>query len=371
MIVFRYLSREVLLSMLAVTAVLLVIIMSGRLVSYLAQVASGSLDADVLLQIIVYRLPDFLQLILPLGLFLGFLLGYGRLYLESEMTVLEACGMSHRRLLAYAMGPAVLVALCVAVLSLWLAPLGALHSNLIFDQQKQRGELDALVPGRFQQPARSPRVVYTESLSETGRLGLVFSAERNPQNKRLQITLAEAGQTRVVPELNERYLVLEQGRRYEGVPGQGDFTELRFAEYGTLLPNKTQTLRYPRVEALPTGGLFGSDKAAERAQLHWRLSLPVLALVVTMLAVPLSRVNPRQGRYGRLVPSIVIYLVYLAILSNVKSQVAEGDAPSLLLWLVHFGFILLALNMLLFGRFWRHLFDQVALPSLPFRKGSS
>ncbi len=368
MIVFRYLAREVLLSMLAVSAVLLVIIMSGRLVSYLAQVASGSLDADVLLQIILYRLPDFLQLILPLGLFLGFLLGYGRLYLESEMTVLEACGMSRKRLLAYAMGPALLVSVIVALLSLWLAPLGAQHTNLIFDQQKQRSELDALVPGRFQQPARSPRVVYTESMDDDGRLGLVFTAERNPQNNRLQVTLAQAGETRVLEDLDERFLVLEQGHRYEGVPGAGDFTELQFAEYGTLLPAKTQTLKYPRAEALPTSVLLQSNKPKERAQLHWRLSLPILAIVVTMLAVPLSRVNPRQGRYGRLVPSIVVYLIYLAALSNVKSLVADG-APAALLWLAHGVFILLALNMLMFGRFWRHLFDQVALPSFGFGKG--
>lgn len=124
MIVFRYLSREVLVTLSAVSAVLLVIIMSGRFIKYLAQAAQGMLDPGVLFLIMGYRLPGFLQLILPLGLFLGILLAYGRLYLESEMTVLSATGMSQQRLLAMTMAPAALIALLVAWLSLSLAPQG-------------------------------------------------------------------------------------------------------------------------------------------------------------------------------------------------------------------------------------------------------
>ena len=109
MIVFRYLSREVLVTLSAVSAVLLVIIMSGRFIKYLAQAAQGLLDPGVLLMIMGFRMPGFLQLILPLGLFLGILLAYGRLYLESEMSVLSAAGMSPQRLLAYTLAPALLV----------------------------------------------------------------------------------------------------------------------------------------------------------------------------------------------------------------------------------------------------------------------
>ena len=114
MIVFRYLSREVLLTSSAVSAVLLVIIMSGRFIKYLAQAAQGILDPGVLLLIMGYRIPGFLQLILPLGLFLGILLAYGRLYLDSEMTVLTATGMSEQRLLAYTLTPALLIAVACA-----------------------------------------------------------------------------------------------------------------------------------------------------------------------------------------------------------------------------------------------------------------
>ena len=114
MIIFRYLAREVLVTMSAVSAALLVIIMSGRFIKYLAEAASGALDPGVLFMVMGYRMPGFLQLILPLGLFLGILLAYGRLYLESEMSVLFASGISTQRILLYSMGPAVLVAMLAA-----------------------------------------------------------------------------------------------------------------------------------------------------------------------------------------------------------------------------------------------------------------
>jgi lipopolysaccharide export system permease protein len=101
-----------------------------------------------------------------------------------------------------------------------------------------------------------------------------------------------------------------------------------------------------------------------KAQLSWRLSLPVLAIVVTLLAVPLSRVNPRQGRFARLVPSIVIYLVYLTTLSTVTNSVGHGGMGPWVIWFVHLLFALFALNMLIFGAFWSRLYDRIPMPSL-------
>lgn len=179
MIVFRYLSREVLLTLSAVSAVLLVFIMSGRFIKYLAQAASGALDPGVLFLIMGFRLPGFLQVILPLGLFLGILMAYGRLYLESEMTVLAATGMSQQRLLAITMGPATLVGLLVAWLSFSLAPQGATQFSLLINQQDAMTEFDTLVPGRFQALRDGTRITYTKELSEDrSQLAGVFISEK-------------------------------------------------------------------------------------------------------------------------------------------------------------------------------------------------
>src|SRR5690606_9754309 len=136
--------------------------MSGRFIKYLAQAAQGLLDPGVLLMIMAFRIPGFLELILPLGLFLGILLAYGRLYLDSEMTVLAATGMSQQRLTLYTLFPAALVALLVAWLSLGLAPKGVAEVARIFNAQDSMTEFDTLVPGRFQSMKNGSRVTYTE-----------------------------------------------------------------------------------------------------------------------------------------------------------------------------------------------------------------
>ena len=345
--------------MLAVSSILLVIIMSGRFVKYLTRAASGELSPDVVFTILMYRVPSFLELILPLGLFLGFLLGYGRLYLESEMTVLEACGLSRRRLLAYSMGPALFVAILVGVLGVYITPYSGGQANEIVDRQETNSEFENLTPGRFQKQKTGKRVTYTDSIEGESQLGMVFIADQNNSNKRMQITLAKTGTTHFDEEADQRFLVLENGYRYEGVPGQGDYIELGYERYGTEIEKKNQAIRLNDVETLPTAYLWQSDKDQHRAQLHWRLSLPVLAIVVTLLAVPLSRVNPRQGRYARLAPSIVLYLTYLSILSTVTSDVGKGAYGPWSIWFVHLIFTLFALNMLLFGNFWSRLYNRI------------
>src|SRR5690606_22474666 len=183
----------------AVSAVLLVIIMSGRFIKYLAQAAQGMLDPGVLLLIMGFRLPGFLQLILPLGLFLGILLAYGRLYLDSEMTVLSATGMSQRRLLLYSLAPAALVALLVGWLSLGLAPQGIAEVDRILNQQDSLTEFDTLVPGRFQTLRDGSRVTYTRDLSDDrSELAGVFISETNAsagsgKSRGLSVLVAESG----------------------------------------------------------------------------------------------------------------------------------------------------------------------------------
>lgn len=165
LIVFRYLAREVFITLAAVSTVLLVIIMSGRFIKYLAQAAQGLLDPGVLFLIMGYRIPGFLQLILPLGLFLGILLAYGRLYLESEMTVLTATGMSQSRLLGYTLIPALLIAVLSGLLSFSLTPMGVREVAAILQDQDALTEFDTLVPGRFQSMKDGARVTYTEDLA--------------------------------------------------------------------------------------------------------------------------------------------------------------------------------------------------------------
>ncbi len=354
MIIFRYLSREVLVTFSAVSAVLLVIIMSGRFIKYLAQAAQGLLDPGVLFMIMGFRLPGFLQLILPLGLFLGILLAYGRLYLESEMTVLAAAGMSRKRLLVYTLAPAALVAVVVAWLSLSLAPQGVTQVERILYSQDALTEFDTLVPGRFQELKSGSRVTYTEALSEDGReLGGVFISElrlsRSGNKERgISVLVAEKGRQEIRAD-GSRYLILENGYRYDGKPGQADYRAIQYDRYGVLLPKPEVAGELNEREGIATAQLLGSDNLRHQAELQWRLSLPLLVFVVTVLAVALARANPRQGRFLKLLPAILLYMTYLALLIAMRGQVDEGKLPPALgLWWVHALF--LAIGLLLIYR---------------------
>jgi lipopolysaccharide export system permease protein len=352
LIVFRYLSREVLLTLSAVSAVLLVIIMSGRFIRYLAQAAQGLLDPGVLLLIMAYRIPGFLQLILPLALFLGILLAYGRMYLDSEMTVLSATGMSQQRLFAYSLAPATLVALLAGWLSLGLAPQGVEHVARILNQQSAMTELDTLVPGRFQSMKNGSRVTYTEELSEDrGALSEVFISEtqlssKGDKERGISVLVAESGRQEIQAD-GSRYLILENGYRYDGNPGQADYRAIKYDTYGVLLPKPEVAAEVTEREAIPTRELIGNDKPRMQSELQWRLSIPVLVFVVTLLAVPLSRVNPRQGRFLKLLPAILLYMAYLALLIAARGALDKENIPAVLgLWWVHGLFVLIGLLLL-------------------------
>lgn len=349
MIVFRYLAREVLLTLSAVSGVLLVIIMSGRFIRYLAQAAQGMLEPGILLAIIGLRIPGFLQLILPLGLFLGILLAYGRLYLDSEMTVLSATGMSNRRLLAYSLWPALLVALATGVLSLYLAPLGTAKVSQLLNDQQSMTEFDTLVAGRFQSIKGGNRVTYTEEMSEErDQLSGVFISEKktNSEGKDNGITVlvAQTGHQVIQPD-GARYLVLKDGYRFDGTPGQADYRAIQYNTYGVLLPRPEAAEEISRREAIPSSDLWGSEDLTQRVELQWRLSIPLLVFVVTLLAVPLAKVNPRQGRFLKLLPAILLYMAYLGLLIAMRGKLDKGQA-AYTLWLVHGVFALLGLLLI-------------------------
>ncbi|MGI2026046.1 LPS export ABC transporter permease LptF [Endozoicomonas acroporae] len=359
LIIFRYLSRQMLQVMLAVTSVVLLIIMSGRFVNYLAQAATGTLKADFLFAIMGYRIPEFLVMILPLGLFLGIILAYGRLYVDNEMTVLSACGLSHHQLLGITMVPAVGVMLVVALLSLVVAPRGIQKVESIFVEQDALTEFDTLVSGRFQKFGWQ-RVTYAETLTDDRQqMNRVFIANRNGDSKNtgsMTLLLAQKASLEVnTAEGGQRYLILDDGYRYDLTPGALPLREIAFEHYGLRMEERRSGKEISKEQALPTATLLASDTPGHRAELQWRVSLPLLIPIVVLMALPLARVNPRQGRYVKLLPGILLYLLYLALLMSGRGAIEDGRlSPDIGLWPIHILFLLIALLLYLVepGKLW-------------------
>jgi len=360
LIIFRYITREVLVSTSAVTAVLMLIITSARLIKYLSDAAAGKLQAEAVFLVLLYRMPGFLELLLPLGLFLGILLALGRLCLDSEMVVLRATGFSGNRLLSYVFGPALVVSLLVLLLSAWLSPLGLNKADQLLAVQDARSELDLVTPGRFLSQS-SGQVTYAEAM-QGDQLKQVFISQRG-EDGRPNILIAESAERRIFPEAHQRFLVLLNGYRFDGRPGDADMSRIHYSEYGVQLDEPELAAEIREVDAKPTTMLLTSSEHRDLAALHWRFSLPVLVLVVTLLAVPLSYTNPRQGRFAKLIPSILLYLAYMTLLTTARSQVESGGSPAVL-WSVHFVFVFIAGNFLYLGRYWQQLFSYL----LPLRR---
>lgn len=351
MLIFRYLARDLLSSTFAVCTVLLLVILSGRFVKYLAQAAAGELDAGILLAVIGYRLPGFLELILPLAFFLGILLAYGRFYVQNEMTVMMACGMSQARLVAYTMVPSILVALFVAWLSLDVGPTGLRKAEALLTAQKERGELDGMTGNHFYPLQGGKGVTYAEEVSEKGLMTDVFLAENNPDaedGKQLVLVVAETGRQHKSDPSQPGYLILEKGYRIQGVPGQANYQITRFEEYGQRLSKPKKSGRRAKADTLLTEELLKSDNKAHVAALQWRFSVPILVLVVTLIAIPLSKTNPRQGRFARMLPAVLLYVIYLVVLNAARGAVEDGKISTALgLWWVHALFLFIALLLLL------------------------
>jgi lipopolysaccharide export system permease protein len=275
---------------------------------------------------------------------------------ESEMTVLAATGMSQQRLLWITFAPATVVFFVVTWLSLGLAPQGAAQVAKIVNQQDALTEFDTLVPGRFQALRDGSRITYTETLSDDrALLGGVFISEKRlskdgKKDQGISVLVAEKGRQEVKPD-GTRYLILENGYRYDGNPGEANYRAIKYDTYGAVLPKPEISEEVTDREAIPTRDLFGNDTPRYKAELQWRIALPVLVFIVTLIAVPLSKANPRQGRFLKLLPAILLYMAYLTILIAARGALERGKIPMVLgLWPVHAVFLAIGLVLLYWER---------------------
>lgn len=347
-----YLGSDVLGHTVAVSSVLLAIILTGRFVKYLAEAASGKLAAEILLPVMFYRLPGFLELLLPLGLFIGILMSYGRLYVESEMVILSACGVGPAKLARFTLAPAFLVMLVVAGLSLFVTPQGAARSEALLNDPQALQGLQLLAAGRFQPRGDDGTVTYAADIDpDAGDLRQVFlyAPESSDDERAVAgVTVARRGSVVVDEASGARYLELSDGYRFSGTPGRADYRVVRFGQFGQLLPEEPSLARSEPVDARPTMQLLNSDDSEDRAALHWRLSVAIMVPIVALLALSLSKTNHRRGRYIKLAPALLLHLCYLFLLASARTSVAEGEADISQMYLLHLAFFALAI-VLLFG----------------------
>ena len=328
MILSRYLTRDILQTSLAVCIVLLLIFLGGRFSRYLADAAAGKISADILFTLLLHRLPLILERILPISLFLGILLVFGRMYTDNEISVLNASGVSIVRLLRASSGAIIVVALLVALMTLYVSPQSRNAVEQILNNEKRRSELDLLEPGQFLALKSGAGVVYSGTFSEDHSVMHDVFMTRQAQNGDWVVVRALSGHKQYDEESGDRHLILENGNRYTVLPGRLSADRLQFV---TMQQHVAPVTDYdPRrflYDTLSTKDLLGKTEPKYRAVLQWRISLILLVPIVAALAIAMSRTTPRQGRYIKLLPAMLLYFVYMMSLDVLREQVSNGDIP--------------------------------------------
>jgi len=325
--------------------VLLAILLTNQFARVLGDVAKDKLPKDAIFQIIGLTGLQYLTILVPIALFLAVMLALGRLYRDSELPAMMACRVGPIDIYR----PLSLLLIPLTLLVGWLAmevgPKALTEIERIGVEARRQADLSSIEPGRFMTDSRAGAVVYAERVVGPGAVEKVFLQRRNGAS--VEVVIAERGQQVESDDPNTRFFVLHNGRRYEGIPGTSQFRVMEFAEHG--IPYRLPNVEKPDLEprAMRTANLILATTPAEVAELHWRIGIPLATLVLAILAVPLSRSQPREGRYGRLAIGLLVFIIYFNLLSAGKAWLEQGAVPAAVgIWWVHGLMLSLALGML-------------------------
>ncbi len=328
---------------------LLAILLANQLARVLSQAAANDFPRDVVFALIGLTTTGNLSIIMPIGFFLAIMLALGRLYHESEMAAIQACGVGPAGLFRPIIVLGIVIVALLAWLSLTAIPAASARAQAIRAEALRDAQFGLLEPGRFRTFGGGNIVFYAERVDDNGILHNVNVFIERPVKEgetstagadaqapgRFEIWTALRAEQRGAGQAEQTF-VLYDGERYEGVPGEGQFRIMKFSEGGIPIRLGQTTGKALKAEMKPTSELLNSVEGKDVAELHWRIATPVSALVLMALAVPLARLRPRQGRFGKMGIAILAYFIYYNSLVAARTWIENGVMPQFLgLWWVH------------------------------------
>jgi lipopolysaccharide export system permease protein len=359
MIFRRAAQREFSQTAATVFVALFAIMLTTQLIRLLGQAAGGKIASDGVVAMLGFGAMNYLPTLLSLTLFISVLMTLSRSYRDSEMAIWFSAGVPLtawvRPVLRFAL-PLVMV---IAVLSMFLSPWALTKSAEYRQRMDQRDDVSRVSPGAFQESAQAERVFFVEGqIGEEGRVKNVFISSR--QHGRLGVVAAAEGRTEVAAN-GDRFLVLENGRRYEGTPGSADYRIIEFERYGVRVETRESRGIVPTQKNMAIWELVAQPTPVNLGELLWRIGIPLSALNLALLAIPLSFVNPRAGRTNNLVFALLTFMVYSNLVSVSQAWVSQGKVPfEVGVWAVHvimfIGLLVLFSRRLMvfsWGRLWR------------------
>lgn len=329
-------KREFMQSASAMSIALLAILISTQLIRFLNEAASGKVLPEAVLVLLGFASLQFLPIVLTLTLFISVLFCLSRVYRDSEMFIWLISGQSLSAWIKPIFSFALPFVLAIAVLSLFLSPWASKMADEYRLQLSVKSELSQVSPGAFREVKRGQRVFFVESIEkEKDSIGNVFVAD--VKNNKISVLVSKTGYQEI--ENNERFIVLEDGKRYEVEPGSAAFKISEFERYKLRTEDgyaKRDKVNYNRK---PLEELLTDNSNAAQGELLWRLSVPLSAIFLVLWAIPLSRVNPRAGRSANLLIAVLIYAIYNNSISVFQTWVSQGIINVFLAFLILHGVV--------------------------------
>jgi lipopolysaccharide export system permease protein len=347
MIFLRTTLRELTAAGVAVFIVLLAITFTTQLIRMLGFAARGRIPADAVLTLMGFGALGYLSVLLSATLFLSVLLTLTRAYRDSEMAVWQSSGVSlvsWFRPVALFAAPIVGV---VAVLSMYLTPWAVGKAEQYRHQLENRDDVSAVSPGVFKETKNADRVFFVEKLSsDLTQVSNIFV--HSVQSERQGVMVASRGYIETA-EGGDRFLVMLNGRRYEGSPGQADYRIVSFGRYAVRIQQSEAKAFFPSHKSRATRELWTNRTPANLAELSFRIGMPVSTAILAFLAVPMSAVNPRTGRFVNLIVAVFVFMIYSNLVSMSQAWIAQDKLTAWIgMWAVHA--VMLALLGVLLAR---------------------
>ena len=335
-IITGYLAREIFKTSAATVLVLYVIFISNALGRKLADIADGDVPQQALLAVMLSQSVNILSMLLPIGVFCSIIFTFGRMYKDHEIVVLNACGMGYRDFYK----PVAIVVLPMFLLSIYFSlVLNAQTRGYALDaidQGANQHEFHLIKAGQFNEAGGDDAVFYMESISEDKlELEEIIVGQASPDA--VTIEVAKSGRQKVYDETGDLFLVLGPGQRVEGVAGQKNLNFLDYEQHGILIQKKNKSAD-THIHSIENNvvALWSSRRMSDRVELQWRIAIPMVLVTLAIVAVPLSHISPRQGRYGKVGYALLVYFVYFNLLVTTRAQLEAGVVPMVInFWWVH------------------------------------
>lgn len=356
MIINRAFYREIVQTGFVVTTIFLVLYAVISFVALLSRAASGNLPAQIIFSMLGLQTVKNLGIILPLAFFIGILLTLSRWYRDSEMTVLAACGIGLASFIRPVLIVAAIVAVIVGLVAFYFAPLATSVITKIRALNTDVYEA-GIVPGQFQHSKKDAAIFYVDRIGEDGALHNIFA--NSAQFGRRGVVVAQSGYHYTDERTGDQFLVLENGKRYDGIPGKADYKILSYDSYAIRIEPPAPPVLGTTIDEKSTWQIMRSKNPEEQIEWQWRLAKPLALFLLAPLALVFAYTDARRGRFANLFTAMLFYFLYANLLGFGQALMKQGRvSPTVGLWWVH-GLVAVVGAYLL----WRRVYNYPLLPS--------